>query len=79
KQQEQKIGLLAGFAILSANALSSVSYAKCELFIFLATAGAAAVMQYSIDVSILVILLLLLMGFSYTHVLIAHPEGGGSY
>ncbi|MBK2261326.1 hypothetical protein ACC44_09125, partial [Francisella tularensis subsp. holarctica] len=79
KQQEQKIGLFAGFAILSSNALSSVSYATGEIFIVLATAGAAAVMQYSIEVSIMVILLILLMGFSYTQVIRAHPEGGGSY
>ncbi|AJI44870.1 APC family permease [Francisella tularensis subsp. novicida] len=79
KQQEQKIGLFAGFAILSSNALSSVSYATGEIFIVLATAGAAAVMQYSIEVSIMVILLILLMGFSYAQVIRAHPEGGGSY
>ncbi|MDE4988567.1 hypothetical protein, partial [Francisella tularensis] len=47
-QHEQKIGLFAGFAILSSNALSSVSYATGEIFIVLAPAGAAAVMQYSI-------------------------------
>ncbi|MDE4972106.1 hypothetical protein [Francisella tularensis] len=36
-QQEQKIGLFAGFAILSSNALYSVSYATGEIFIVLAT------------------------------------------
>ncbi|MDE4969926.1 APC family permease, partial [Francisella tularensis subsp. holarctica] len=76
---EQKIGLFAGFAIISSNALSSLSYATGEIFIVLATAGASAVMQYSIEVSIMVILLILFMGFSYTQVIRAHPEGGGSY
>ncbi|WP_432773147.1 APC family permease [Francisella salimarina] len=79
KQQDQRIGLFAGFAILSSNALSSVSYATGEVFIVLATAGAAAVSQYSIGVSVMVILLMLLMGFSYAQVIKAHPEGGGSY
>ncbi|AIT09534.1 amino acid transporter [Candidatus Francisella endociliophora] len=79
EQQDQKIGLFAGFAILSSNALSSVSYATGEVFIVLATAGAAAVTQYSISVAIMVVLLILLMGFSYAQVVRAHPEGGGSY
>ena len=79
EQQDQKIGLFAGFGILSSNALSSVSYATGEVFIVLATAGAAAVAQYSISVAIMVVLLILLMGFSYAQVVRAHPEGGGSY
>lgn len=68
--------MFAGFAILSSNALSSVSYATGEVFIVLVTAVAAAVMQYSIEVVLMVILL---MGFSYAQVIRAHPEGDGSY
>ena len=79
EHEEQKIGLFAGFAILSSNALSSVSYATSEIFIVLGTAGAAAIAQYSISVAIMVVLLILLMGFSYSQVIRAHPEGGGSY
>ena len=79
KQHEQKIGLLSGFAILSSNALSSVSYATGEVFIVLAMAGATAVSKYAIGVGLMVILLILLMGFSYAQVIKAHPEGGGSY
>ncbi|QIV93872.1 APC family permease [Allofrancisella frigidaquae] len=79
KQQEQKIGILSGFAILSSNALSSVSYATGEVFIILAVAGTIAVTQYSMLVSMMIVLLILLMGFSYAQVIKAHPEGGGSY
>lgn len=79
KQQEQKIGLFSGFAILSSNALSSVSYATSEIFIVLATAGTVAISKYSVGVAIMVVLLILLMGFSYAQVIKAHPEGGGSY
>jgi len=79
KQEEQKIGLFSGFAILSSNALSSVSYATSEIFIVLGIAGTAAIAQYSIGVAIMVVLLILLMGFSYSQVIKAHPEGGGSY
>lgn len=79
KQRHQKIGLFSGFAILSSNTLSSVSYATSEIFIVLGTAGAAAIAQYSVDVAIMVVLLILLMGFSYSQVIKAHPEGGGSY
>ncbi|AXA34336.1 APC family permease [Francisella adeliensis] len=79
KQQEQKIGLFSGFAILSSNALSSVSYATSEIFIVLGTAGALAIAKYSIGVAIMVVLLILLMGVSYAQVIKAHPEGGGSY
>ena len=79
KQQDQKLGLFSGFAILSSNALSSVSYATSEIFIVLGTAGAAAIAHYSIGVVIIVVLLMLLMGSSYAQVIKAHPEGGGSY
>ena len=79
KQEEQKIGLFSGFAILSSNALSSVSYATSEIFVVLGIAGSAAIAQYSISVAIMVVLLILLMGFSYSQVIRAHPEGGGSY
>lgn len=79
EQQDQKIGLFPGFAILSSNALSSVSYATGEVFIVLAVAGAVAISQYAISVAIMVVLLILLMGFSYAQVIKAHPEGGGSY
>ena len=79
KQEEQKIGLFSGFAILSSNALSSVSYATSEIFIVLGIAGTAAIAQYSISVAIMVVLLILLMRFSYSQVIKAHPEGGGSY
>ena len=79
KQQEQKIGLFSGFAILSSNALSSVSYATGEIFIVLAMAGSIVVAQYSLTIAFFVVLLILLMGFSYAQVIKAHPEGGGSY
>ncbi len=79
KQQEQKLGFLSGFAILSSNALSSVAYATGEIFIVLAIAGATAISSYAIGVGIMVVLLILLMGFSYAQVIKTHPEGGGSY
>ncbi|MFC4892343.1 APC family permease [Pseudofrancisella aestuarii] len=78
-QQEQKLGLFSGFAILSSNALSSIAYATAEIFIVLAAAGATAIAQYSLEVGLMVVLLILLMGFSYAQVIRTHPEGGGSY
>ena len=79
EQQQQKIGLFSGFAILSSNALSSVAYASGEVFVVLGAAGAVAVAQYSIIVVVMILLLILIMGFSYVQVVKAHPDGGGAY
>lgn len=79
KEEDQKLGLFSGFAILSSNALSSVAYATGEIFIVLAMAGAIAISTSAVNVAILVVLLILLMGFSYMQVIKAHPGGGGSY
>ena len=79
KQQEQKLGFFSGFAILSSNSLSSVSYATGEIFIVLATIGSFAIINNALNISFFIIALILLLGFSYIQVIRAYPNGGGSY
>jgi amino acid transporter len=74
----QKLGMLAGLAVLSADALSSVAYATEEVLRVLAVGGPDA-LKNGPWIAGLIALLLLIIVSSYRQTIFAYPKGGGDY
>jgi amino acid transporter len=78
EEDEQKIGPLAGVAVLGLDALSSAAYgpeAALTLLIPLGALGLARV----VPITGIIIAVLLIVYFSYRQTIGAYPNGGGSY
>lgn len=74
----ERLDNFRALAALSPDALSSIAYANQEIFLGLAAAGAAGlVLSWQIALGIAV--LLGIVAVSYTQVIHAYPNGGGSY
>ncbi len=73
-----ELGTLGGLAALSLDALSSVAYGP-EAMIVALSAGGVAALKYQVPLTVVIVVLLVLLVVSYTQVIDAHPEGGGSY
>jgi amino acid transporter len=67
-----------GLAALSLDALSSVAYGPEAMVLILIAAGAGA-LRYTVPLTLVITGMLVLLVFSYSQVIAAHPEGGGSY
>lgn len=78
QQHHERLGVFAGLAVFSSDALSSVAYATEEILMVLAAAGAAAG-AYSLAVGLAIILLVFIVAASYNQTIHAYPTGGGSY
>jgi len=74
----ERLGVLSGLAVFSADAISSVAYATEEILLVLAVAGAAA-SAYSISIGLAIVVLVFVVSSSYTQTIRAYPNGGGSY
>jgi amino acid transporter len=74
----QRLGMLAGLAVLSSDALSSVAYATEEVLRVLAVAGPQA-LEDGPWIAGLIALLLLIIVSSYRQTIFAYPQGGGDY
>jgi amino acid transporter len=77
-EEGHELSTLGGLSALSLDALSSVAYGP-EAMIVALTAGGVAALKYQIPLTILIVVMLVLLVVSYTQVIEAHPEGGGSY
>ncbi len=78
EEDEQRIGPLAGVAVLGLDALSSAAYgpeAALTLLIPLGALGLARV----VPITGIIIAVLLIVYFSYRQTIGAYPNGGGSY
>src|SRR5579862_56358 len=73
-----ELGVLAGLAALSLDALSSVAYGPQAMMVMLVLAGAGAVTNV-VPLTVVITVMLVLLVVSYTQVIDAHPEGGGAY
>jgi amino acid transporter len=73
-----ELGVLGGLAALSLDALSSVAYGPQAMITVLVVAGSAG-LAWSIPLTLVITAMLVLLVISYTQVIEAHPEGGGSY
>src|ERR1700758_4624546 len=73
-----ELGLLAGLAALSLDALSSVAYGPEAIVLVLIVAGSGA-LSATVPLTLVIAGMLVLLVASYTQVIAAHPEGGGAY
>ena len=67
-----------GLAALSLDALSSVAYGPEAMMLVLVLAGTSALHDV-VPLTVVITAMLVLLVISYTQVIAAHPEGGGSY
>lgn len=74
----EKIRKLKGLAIFASDALSSVAYATEEILLVLIVVGASS-LTLSIPIALAITLLIFLVAISYRQIIMAYPNGGGSY
>src|SRR5215216_6964196 len=74
----ERLTKLKALAVLSSDALSSVSYATEEILRVLILAGVAA-LSASLPIGAAIVVLLIIVGVSYRQTIKAYPLGGGSY
>jgi amino acid transporter len=67
-----------GLAALSLDALSSVAYGPEAIMVVLFAAGASA-LRFTLPITLVITGMLVLLVISYSQVITAHPDGGGSY
>ncbi len=77
-EEGHELSVLGGLAALSLDALSSVAYGPEALIVALTTAGAAG-LRYAVPLTLVIAAMLVLLVISYTQVIDAFPDGGGSY
>ncbi len=77
-EKGHELGVARGLAALSLDALSSVAYGPEAMVVVLTVAGVAA-LKWVVPLTFVIVGLLALLVLSYTQVIAAHPEGGGSY
>ena len=78
EEEQQKVGVLAGIAMLGLDALSSSAYgpeAALTILLPLGTLG----LVYIGPIILIILALLLILYLSYRQTIAAYPSGGGSY
>lgn len=75
---DQHISNPVALAVLSSDALSSVSYATEAMVLILMAAGTAGV-AWTLPISVGIGLLLLIVGLSYRQTILEYPQGGGAF
>ena len=74
----ERLTKVKALAVLSSDALSSVTYATQAILAALLVAGTGA-FGYSLPISIAIAVLIGIVVFSYRQTIYAYPKGGGSY
>jgi amino acid transporter len=77
-EKGHELGVIKGLSALSLDALSSVAYGPEAMILVLVLAGTGAVHDV-VPLTAVITAMLVLLVVSYTQVIAAHPEGGGSY
>jgi amino acid transporter len=72
------LGVSTGLAALSLDALSSVAYGPESMILVLVTAGTAG-LAYVVPLTLVITGMLVLLVISYSQLIAAYPDGGGSY
>jgi amino acid transporter len=78
EEGEQRVGVIAGIAMLGLDALGSAAYGPEAALTLLIPLGADGP-RYIVPISTLIIALLAVVYFSYRQTIGAYPGGGGSY
>lgn len=76
--RQERLNILTGLAVFSADSVSSVAYATEEILLVLAAAGSGAGV-FSLPVGLAIVTLILIVSVSYNQTIRAYPGGGGSY
>jgi amino acid transporter len=74
----ERLTKLKALAVLSSDALSSVTYATEAILATLVVAGSSA-FHYNIPIAIAIAVLIAIVVFSYRQTIFAYPKGGGTY
>jgi amino acid transporter len=74
----ERLTKIKALAVLSSDALSSVTYASEAILAALLVAGSGA-FAYNIPIALAIALLIGIVIFSYRQTIYAYPKGGGSY
>lgn len=77
-EKHERLGKVAGLAVFSSDALSSVAYGTEEILWILATAGTAA-LRLGLPIMLGIVLLVIIVASSYWQTIHAYPSGGGAY
>ncbi len=77
-EEGHDLGVPAGLAALSLDALSSVAYGPEAMMLVLIAAGTAA-LRWTLPLTLVITGMLAILVLSYAQVIAAHPEGGGAY
>lgn len=78
QMHNEKIRKLKGLAIFASDALSSVAYATEEILLVLIIVGASS-LTLSLPIALAITVLIVLVAISYRQIIMAYPNGGGSY
>jgi amino acid transporter len=73
-----ELGVIGGLVALSVDALSSVAYGPEAMMIVLVAGGVTA-LRFTLPLTLVITGMLVLLVTSYTQVIAASPEGGGTY
>ncbi len=77
-ERHERLGKIAGLAVFSSDALSSVAYGTEEILWILVTAGTAA-LTLGLPIMIGIVALVTIVASSYWQTIHAYPSGGGAY
>lgn len=75
---QERMRKLAALPILSADALSSISYGP-EAMLAILVLGGSTGLHYTLPIAAIIAFLMLAVGVSYRQTIRAYPHGGGSY
>ena len=78
KEKHERLTKIAGLAIFSSDAMSSVAYATEEILFALVLAG-TAMLHFSMPVALAISTLIAIVAISYFQTIHAYPNGGGAY
>ena len=78
KEKHERLTKIAGLAVFSSDALSSVAYGPEEIILALAIGG-TAFLHYSIPIAIGIVVLIAIVATSYYQTIHAYSSGGGAY
>src|SRR5512135_3014890 len=78
KEQHERLNKMAGLAVFSSDALSSVAYGPEEILLALMLGG-TALLHFSVPVAIGIVVLIAIVATSYFQTVHAYPSGGGAY
>ncbi len=77
-ERQERLGKVAGLAVFSSDALSSVAYGTEEILWILVTAGMAA-LSLGLPIMLGIVVLVTIVASSYWQTIHAYPSGGGAY